>query len=253
MVVNVLPYANGERVNVGLIGLLIVAHGIVGGSGLVATHLIERCSNLCSVQKRSLADIDPGLTSSLLNFCHKSVKQTLSIKVVFHLSNMLLIAIEVPTMAIENLDECREQGAGLGASLVRCNRIDIEKDGLARMAGTGHLHGAPQSGVVLELRQDVVDGMFAGDLLVLQKHRENLEHVRFTATKEARNPCTITGGIGIVVLIEEAVKVAGKFGSNHILVELVSKMLDAGSLHNGIDRPVDWLFIHKLVFHRATP
>ena len=95
--------------------------------------------------------------------------------------------------------------------------------------------------------------MFAGDLLVLQKHRENLEHVRFATAEEARNPCAITSGIGIVVLIKETVKVTGKFGSNHVLVEFISKMLNARGLHNGIDRPVDRLFVHILVFHRVAP
>ena len=253
MIIDVFLHANGKRVNIGLICLLVVAHGIVGGSGLVAAHLIECCSDLCSMQKRCFANINPCLAGSLLNFSYKSIEQSLPVEVIFHLGNMLLITIEIAAMTVENLNECGKQSAGLGASLVRRNRINIEKDGLARMTGARHFHGAPQGRVVLELRQDIVNGAFTGNLLVLQKHCENLEHVRFTATEEARDPCTITGGIGIVVLIKEAVKVTGKFGSNHVLVELVSKMLNAGSLHNGINRPVDRLFVHILVFHRVAP
>mgnify|MGYP000043131084 CR=1 FL=1 len=156
-------------------------------------------------------------------------------------------------MVVEYLDEGGKETSRLGAALVGRDDVDVEEDRLARMAGAGHFHGAPQGRVVLELRQDVVNGMFAGDLLVLQKHRENLEHVRFATAEEARNPCAITSGIGIVVLIKETVKVTGKFGSNHVLVEFVGKMLNAGSLHNGINRPVDRLFVHILVFHRVAP
>ena len=73
--------------------------------------------------------------------------------------------------------------------------------------------------------------------------------MRLTAAEETRNPCSVARCVGIVVLVEEAVEVACEFGGNHVLVELVGKVLNAGSLHDGVDRPVNRLFVHILVSH----
>ena len=76
--------------------------------------------------------------------------------------------------------------------------------------------------------------------------------MRFTATKETSDPCAVSGSIWIIVLIIEAAKVAGEFGGDHVLVKLVGKVLDAGSLHDGVNRPIDRLFVHILVSHRVA-
>ena len=146
-------------------------------------------------------------------------------------------------------DASGKETSRLGAALVGRDDVDVEEDRLARMAGAGHFHGAPQRGVVLKLGQDVVDGPFASDLLVLQDHGEDLQQVRLAAAEEARDPRSVAGGVGVVVLVEEAAEMPRKFGGDDILVKLVGEVLDAGGLHDRVDWPVDRLFVHVLVSH----
>ena len=249
MRVDVFFHAQREGVDVRLVGLLVVAYDVAVGSGLVSAHLVESRGDLGAVKERRLADIFPRFFGCRLDPRLECVQQSLSIEVVFHFGDMLLVAVEVAAMAVEYLDESGKETSRLGAALVGRDDVDVEEDRLARMAGAGHFHGAPQRGVVLKLGQDVVDGPFASDLLVLQDHGEDLQQVRLAAAEEARDPRSVAGGVGVVVLVEEAAEMPREFGGDDVLVKLVGEVLDAGGLHDRVDWPVDWLFVHVLVSH----
>ena len=164
---DILFHSQREGVDVGLVSLLVVAYDVAVGSRLVSTHLVERRGDFGAVQERRLADVFPRFFGRCLDLRLECVQQSLSIEVVFHFGDVLLVAVEVAAMAIEDLDESREKASRFGAALVGGDDVDVEKDRLARVTSASHLHSASQRGVVLQLGQNVVDGPLAGDLLVL--------------------------------------------------------------------------------------
>ena len=118
MRVDVFFYAQREGVDVGLVGLLVVAYDVVVGSGLVSAHLVESRGDLGAVKERRLADVLPRFFGCRLDPRLECVQQSLSIEVIFHFGDMLLVAVKVAAMAVERLDEGGEQRARVRLALV---------------------------------------------------------------------------------------------------------------------------------------
>ena len=253
VLVDVSLHALREHSDVGLVCLLVVADDVRGRALWVPAHLVEGCGDLLAVEQRRRADLLPGLAAELLDPCLECVEVAFAVEVVLKLGDMLLIAVEVTAVVVERLYECGEYRACFGAACVWREAVDVEQHALRWVPQPRLLHRRGKRGGVGELWEDVVHGALAVHPPVLHDDCHDLEQVRLAASEEARDPCPVAGGVGVVVLVEEALQMRLRLVRDDELLQLASQVPELVRLDDGVDRTVDVLEEGVLQQHFSTP
>ena len=132
--------------------------------------------------------------------------------------------------------------------------INVEKDSLCFTLGSSvDLHKGGR--IIRKLLAEHFNRSSSGNILILQNIRQHFQKVRFTTSKEARDPdsnISRRGIKGVAVVIEKGREVFSQFFCNNVLFyflfdNIVCVLID---LDNAIDLTVDVIIEHILYSHR---
>ena len=155
--------------------------------------------------------LNPRLAFLFLEDTTEGFGLALLVNVLFEHCNLEVVAVKAKVV-IEHL---RKYTKNCGLILVdRAFNIDVEKDGFGLTTSRTVNHHKGRR-IVLKFGTESLNALYSLNLTVCKEVGKHLQEVRFTASKEARNPHThISGGLieSIAVVVEEG---------NEVLLQLL--------------------------------